>query len=87
MIAAFAGFDHRWWIELLSAAIAPVTACIAVLVAYQQWRTNRDRLRVELYDRRVTVLKAVRQYLSEVTALGRVPDNGLSDLVRGVSGS
>lgn len=38
-------------------------------IAYQQWRTNAARLRVELYDRRAGILRAAKKHLA--TALQR----------------
>ncbi len=42
-------------IDVFSALLTPVIAAIAVYVAYQQWQTNRRRLQLDLYDRRLRI--------------------------------
>jgi hypothetical protein len=74
--------DARWWVEVLSAATAPVTAAIATYIAYQQWRTNRQRLRLELYDRRAAVLRAVREHLSRIQQNAHVEGDSLAAFVK-----
>ena len=51
-------------IESLTALLTPVIAVIAVYIAYQQWQTNQQRLKIDLYDRRLSVYKAVTKYLN-----------------------
>ena len=53
-------------IESLTALLTPVIAVIAVYIAYQQWQTNQQRLKIDLYDRRLSVYKAVTKYLNAV---------------------
>ena len=43
-----------------------IVACIALYIAYQQWRTNHRRLQVDLYDRRLRLYQAVTKYISVV---------------------
>lgn len=52
--------------------IAVVTAAIALIVAvisWQQWKVNRERLRLELYDRRFGIYVAVLNYYREILDL------------------
>lgn len=59
--------------------LTPVIAIVAVYVAWQQWRTNQSKLRVEKYDRRLRVYQEVVKILSiEV----RDADVKLDDLVK-----
>ena len=53
-------------IESLTALLTPVIVVIAVYIAYQQWQTNQQRLKIDLYDRRLSVYKAVTKYLNAV---------------------
>lgn len=57
-------------IEILSAALTPVIAVIAIYIAYQQFRINRSRLAHGLYERRLAVFKAVRSFIGDVARLG-----------------
>lgn len=63
--------DFKNLVEALSAALTPVIAIVAVYVAYQQWRTNKTRLTLELYDRRLAVFKAVKALYGEMATLGK----------------
>jgi len=53
-------------IDFLSAALTPTIGGIVTYIAYQQMRINRARHRHELYERRLTVFKAVRSFLSDI---------------------
>ena len=64
------------WIDVFSALLTPVIAAIAVYVAYQQWQTNRRRLQLDLYDRRLRIYQAVSQFISKVlTGLSPEPQD------------
>lgn len=51
------------WIDTFSALLTIVIAGVAVLIAYQQYKINQQRLRHETYDRRLAVYKAVQSHL------------------------
>lgn len=62
--------DIKSVVEGLSAALTPVIAVAMVYIAYQQWRTNRSRLAHELYDRRLGVFRAVKDFYGEIGTAG-----------------
>jgi hypothetical protein len=64
--------DIKHIIEGLSAGLTPLIAAVMTYIAYQQWRTNKNRLTHELYDRRSTVFKAVRDFYGEMGDAGTV---------------
>ena len=53
-------------VDWLVALLTPVIAAIAVYIAYQQWRTNRRKLALDLYDRRLRIYQATVEYISAV---------------------
>lgn len=53
-------------IDVFSALLTPVIAAIAVYIAYQQWQTNRRRLELDLYERRLRVYQAVTRFVGKV---------------------
>jgi hypothetical protein len=60
-------------------------AAIAVLVAiitWGQWRTNRARLRHELFDRRYKIYAEIAAFLVGVLQSGRVEPGGDSEFLR-----
>jgi len=64
---------------LLYQPMATITGLIALYIAWMQWRTNKNRLRLELYDRRYKVYSALQGFLSYVIHVGNIQ---LSDVVR-----
>ena len=69
-------------INVFSALLTPVIAVIAVYIAYQQWQTNRRRLELDLYERRLHVYQAVSQFIYKVLT-GFSPElQDISDLRR-----
>ena len=63
-------------VEILSALIA----AIAIYIAYQQWSTNKSRLKHELYDRRFKIYKAVQIHLSHVLTHAKIDDEKIAAL-------
>jgi hypothetical protein len=48
-------------------AIAPsVIAFIAVIIASQQWFTNRNQLKNQLFDRRIEIYQSITRFISEI---------------------
>jgi hypothetical protein len=69
--------DIKSIIEGLSAGLTPLIAVVMTYIPYQQWRTNKSRLTHELYDRRLTVFKAVRAFYGEMGDAGNLMMNRL----------
>lgn len=69
---ALTRIDYKYLVEVFSALLTPAIAIIATYVAWQQWRIQRNRVRVELYDRRLAVYKAVDSFYGEVSTAGTV---------------
>jgi hypothetical protein len=55
-------------ISTLSAGLTPLIAMITVYIAWQQFRTNRNKLRLDLYDRRFGLYAAFANLCSSVGA-------------------
>jgi hypothetical protein len=52
--------------------VALVVAAIAGLIAYRQWKTAHDKLRLDLFDKRFNIYRAY--FRASAAALGRWPD-------------
>ena len=65
--------------------LAALTAVLALWIAYQQYRTNRSKLRLDLYERRFRVFDAVRDLLATVGRDGAFELKDLQDFVAGTS--
>jgi len=66
--------------------MTPVVALIGAGIAYQQWRTARDKLRLDLFDRRLAVHDAVLKFLGEFSASGVITPALERAYMVGVSG-
>ncbi|MDR4469116.1 MAG: hypothetical protein MRJ68_12615 [Nitrospira sp.] len=51
-------------IEFSKGLLTPLIAIVATYVAWQQWQTNRQKLILDRYDRRLRVYEEVRKILS-----------------------
>ena len=59
--------DIELAIDILKALLTPTIAVVAVYIAYQQWKTNQQKLIWARYDRRLHVYEEVRRILSIIT--------------------
>lgn len=59
------------WTAYLTALLAPTVAVFGALIAYRQWRTAQNKLKLDLFDRRLQVYTAVRDYIAGVLVSGR----------------
>lgn len=53
-------------VEISKALLTPIIAVVTTYIAYQQWKINRQKLFLDLYDRRLKVYEEVRQILGMV---------------------
>lgn len=60
------------WTEALSALLVPVIAVVGLLIAYQQYRINKQRLKHELYKRRLRLFKKLKAHLVELVAKRKI---------------
>jgi len=51
-------------VEISKALLTPLIAIVATYIAWQQWKTNRQKLTFDRYDRRLRVYEEVRKILS-----------------------
>ncbi len=56
-----------------------VIAVIVAYIAFMQFKTNRDRLRLELYDKRFSVYEALKEFLIKFIRALDVTDKDLRD--------
>lgn len=46
--------------ELSKELLTPVIAVLTIFIAYQQWRTNQQKLKLDCYDRRLKVYESAK---------------------------
>ena len=68
-----------YWLVIIN-AMAPLFAAVSTLIigliagyiAWRQWQTNKDKLRLDYYDRRFAVYVATRKFVANAFANGNV---------------
>ena len=61
------------WIYILDISkglLTPIIAGVVAYIAYQQHKTNRDKLRFELYDKRLKVFHSLENFLGDISREG-----------------
>jgi hypothetical protein len=61
------------WGCFSSALATPAIAAIALLIAWRQWLTARNRLKFDLFTRRLEIYESAQRFLSSIRTNGRVP--------------
>jgi Zn-dependent M32 family carboxypeptidase len=54
------------WVTVLSALLTPTVALLGSYIAWQQWRTAKHKLVLDLFDRRLKVITALKQAMAEI---------------------
>jgi hypothetical protein len=53
-------------VDILSALLTPLIAIVATYIAWQQWTTNKRRLNLDRYDRRLRIYEEIIKILSVI---------------------
>ncbi len=64
-------------IEIFNALLTSAIAIVVIYIAWQQWKTNQQRLRLEQYDRRLRVYEEVKKILSIIVRDAKVSTDDL----------
>ena len=65
------------WGKALQAGLTPMIAILALYVAFQQYRTNREKVRLDLFDRRMAIFDALMQLLRIIGRDGTISNEEL----------
>jgi len=68
--------------DVIKAFLTPMIAILAVWIAYQQHKTSRYKLRLDLYDKRFEVFHRLISLVSSVVQQGNVTDEQLFEFLR-----
>ncbi len=71
--------------EISKALLTPVVVIITVFIAYQQWKTNQQKLRLDIFDRRLKVYGEVKKILGLISRDANVSHKELSKFINAVS--
>lgn len=65
------------WTVYLQALLTPVIAFFAVYVAASQWSTARNKLRLDLFEKRYAVYEAAQEFIASIVTSGKVNDESM----------
>ncbi len=66
-------------IKILSGLLTPTIGLIVAHIAWQQHKTNQNRLKIELFDRRFKVYEGISEFLKCVGLTGYIEREGLAN--------
>lgn len=72
------------WTAYVTALVVPVIALIAAWVAFRQWQIARNKLKLDLFDKRMAVYEVVRKTLGVATSHGKLTQNDELEYLSGI---
>mgnify|MGYP000308834042 CR=1 FL=1 len=74
------------WVDYMSALLTPTIAVLGSVVAYFQWRTNSNRLKHELFERRYEQFAVISNFLASIMISGKSMPEEQHKYLSGTSG-
>lgn len=71
------------WTVYLSALLVPTVAVLGSVIAYRQWRTAQNKLKLDLFEKRFSVYDAARKLLSSIMTSGKAKDENIFAFLSG----
>ena len=71
------------WTTYLAALLTPTIAVLGSFIAYRQWRTAQNKLKLDLFDRRFAVYDAARNLIASIMTSGKAKDEELYKFLSG----
>ena len=68
-------------IDLFSAALTPIIALIVAYIAWRQHKTDKDKLRLHLYEKRFKVYQSIMELLASISKKADVSFEEVSQFV------
>ena len=73
---------NKDWVDILSALLTPTIVLLGGYIAWQQSRTNRNRLKLELFDKRYKVYENIRKFIASILISARVEQGQCIEFLR-----
>lgn len=75
------------WTAYFSALLTPIVAVFGIYIATQQWRTARNKLKLDLFDKRLAVYEATRSFLASIITSGKITQENEMLFLAGTRGA
>ena len=73
--------QQTYWVEYIPALVLPFIAILGLYIAYSQWRTNQNKLKLELFRMRFMIYEACTDFIRNIMKGGVVTDQILLDFL------
>jgi len=73
--------------EVCAGFLTPIIAILAVYIAWQQYRINRYKVRIDLFDRRYKIFDTLMSLLGHIAQRGDIADEKLNEFLRSTKDS
>ncbi|MBX9403027.1 hypothetical protein K4L06_17095 [Lysobacter sp. BMK333-48F3] len=81
-ISSAASTPH--WTVYITAVVVPVVALIAAWIAFRQSQIARNKLKLDLYDKRIAIYDVVRKTLGIATSHGKLTQDDEVEYLSGI---
>ncbi|MCW7555699.1 hypothetical protein NX722_24335 [Endozoicomonas gorgoniicola] len=71
------------WTSYISAFLVPLVACIAAFIAFRQWRTAQNKLKLDLFEKRLSIYHSTTAFISSVMTSGKASDDEIRKFMIG----
>jgi hypothetical protein len=75
------------WTTYLAALLTPTIAVFGATIAYRQWRIAQNKLKLDLFERRLVIYEAARGYISSVMTSGKTSQIKEMEFLSGTRGA
>jgi len=70
------------WIDLIQGLLVPVIAIFAVYIAWQQWKTNSNRLKYEYFDRQFSIYENIVSFFTAVVSKRAMKEIDILEIIQ-----
>jgi hypothetical protein len=74
------------WVQYLTAFGTPIIALMVAAIAFAQWRTAHQRVVLDLFERRMTIIDGLLRIVAEVLQAGKVRNEDSDQFIRATKG-
>lgn len=73
------------WTTYLSALLTPTVAVLGSFIAYRQWCTAQNKLKLDLFERRIEIYDTARSFLGGAIGASKVKETLVADFLVDIS--
>lgn len=86
-IVEIINFNPKNLVDIFSALLTPAIAIFVALIAWFQWRTHKEQVKNELFDRRFAMFEAVNLFINTLCGYGKVLDHEYEEYLSKTKGA